>query len=228
MLSSHRVLILVLAGLACGCDQGSGSAADTSTDTAVDTGTDAGPDAADDPEPDVGTDTAADPEPEGDVEDDAIPSGEIIYTDVDPDVVYTEWDAYSLKLDASLPGDEGQYFIWKHPDNVQIASYDTNCHVLVDGSGLPYALSEGDPVGPGEATWVTTYLAYQDLNNNGTVGNWIGVTDRFLGLRFQRAGSWHYGWARMDIDAAPAQFVLKDYAYQDAADVPILAGAGMP
>ncbi len=150
-----------------------------------------------------------------------------VYTDVDPDVEYTEWDCYVFKLDSSMPDHEGEFYVWKHPDNVQIASYDENSHVLVDGGGLPMALEEGAEIGETSGTWTSAYLAYLALNNWGAEGNWIGVTDRFLGLRFLRDGSWYYGWARLDIDEPPTHFVLKDYAYQDAPGVAIDAGAGM-
>jgi hypothetical protein len=121
------------------------------------------------------------------------------------------------------------YYIWFHPwspNEVVLNTFDSNAQVLADTGGMPLALDEGAPIEASSSSWVMAG-EYIVLNQGGT-GNWIGVTDRYLGLRFQQAGIWYYGWARLDIDATPTQFVVKDYAYQSAGGVGLIAGAGRP
>ncbi|MFC2111003.1 T9SS type A sorting domain-containing protein [Bacteroidota bacterium] len=151
-------------------------------------------------------------------------SSQIIYTDLTPDSVYTGWDVYVLKFDTSLSTDDGEFYIWKHPTNVQINSYNQNCFVITDLVGYPMALNAADSIGPSSGNWTTTQSAYLNLNDNGSAGNWINVTDKFLGLKYKNGNNWYYGWVRLDIDAAPNQLVIKDYAYQSTANLAIVAG----
>jgi hypothetical protein len=57
-------------------------------------------------------------------------------------------------------------------------------------------------------------------------GNWQGVTDKYIGLKLDVAGTIYYGWARLDIEQFATQFTIKDYAYMNAADQPIVIGSG--
>jgi hypothetical protein len=143
---------------------------------------------------------------------------QITYTDVEPDVRLTQWDAHFLQLGEA--SDMGLH-IWKHPNEVVINSMKTDVQVLFDGE-FPVSLEYGDPIGS-EGTWKKP--SYAVLNNQGTTGNWIGVEDRYLGIRFKESGAWHYAWARLDIDQSPTHFTLKDFAVESGAGVAIMAGA---
>jgi hypothetical protein len=55
-------------------------------------------------------------------------------------------------------------------------------------------------------------------------GNFLGVTDKFLGVKFLIGTNTHYGWARLDVTAGADTIRLKDYAYNVETDSPILAG----
>lgn len=70
----------------------------------------------------------------------------------------------------------------------------------------------------------TNTMAYNINSANPYNEHWNGVTDRYLGLRFHANGSTYYGWARLDVDASGATFVLKDYAYNSALGQGIAAG----
>ena len=52
---------------------------------------------------------------------------------------------------------------------------------------------------------------------------WTGETDQYLGLRFNKNGQTHYGWARLEV-VSVTQWVIKDYAYNATPDKPIKAG----
>ncbi len=220
--------------VAAACSDGNGTPhvdGDADLDVGVEPDGDPGTDPGADPEADPGLDPGSEPDAADDVVEEADAGGEIVYTDEDPDVVIDEWEMYTLKLHGP-PGSYGEmetYYIWFHPwspNEVVLNTFDANAQVLADGGGLPLALDEGAPIESGSSSWVMAgeYIVL----NRGGAGNWVGVTDRYLGLRFQVDGSWHYGWARLDIDAAPTRFVVKDYAYQSASGMGLTAGAGRP
>lgn len=93
----------------------------------------------------------------------------------------------------------------------------------------PFALSAGDPISSGQTSWFDASASTGTLNfvscYFGSGGsNWCGVTDKFLGLRFQLAGNTHYGWARLDVSASGDSFTIKDYAYNTTPGEAINAG----
>lgn len=55
-------------------------------------------------------------------------------------------------------------------------------------------------------------------------GAWLGVSDKFLGVKFMIGANTHYGWARLDVSAGADTIRVKDYAYNQNADLPLLAG----
>jgi len=55
-------------------------------------------------------------------------------------------------------------------------------------------------------------------------GEWVGATDKFLGVRFTNAGNMHYGWVRMDVAADASSITIKDYAYNSQMGSAINAG----
>ena len=59
------------------------------------------------------------------------------------------------------------------------------------------------------------------FGSNSIRGAWLGVYNRFLGLKFQISGQTHYGWVNVDIRSR----TVLGYAYETNANQPILAGA---
>jgi len=58
-------------------------------------------------------------------------------------------------------------------------------------------------------------------------GNWLNVTDRYLGLRFILHGETHYGWARLSVQIVTNMGIvttLTGYAYETIANKAIIAG----
>ena len=148
-------------------------------------------------------------------------SSQIFYHDINPDTTINAWDAFKLKMDPSLTGSNGSVDIWFHPFSPKEVVVDckTDAEVLMNGSN-PAALSFGDTIGS-SGTWQKT--SYDTLNKGG-YGHWVNEADKYLGVRFNKNGQWHYGWLRLDIDGTPTFFTVKDWAYQTTADVSILAG----
>ncbi len=67
------------------------------------------------------------------------------------------------------------------------------------------------------------YYNFQEIDHGGP---WYNVTDRYLGVRFQRNGRTHYGWARLNVgDGKVGNYAkLTGYAYETIAGKSIKAG----
>jgi hypothetical protein len=104
------------------------------------------------------------------------------------------------------------------------------------------ALSKGSTIGPtgsfpnGSALMVQHYFGekFNFLRGcfpfNSSHGDWIGVTNRYLGLKFIKHGKTRYGWARLSV-AVPGGIyggsitaTLTGYAYETIAGKSIKAG----
>lgn len=156
-------------------------------------------------------------------------NGQIIYTDVTPDYAGGNGTNYGLDMDNDTTIDFG--IIGSTTPAVGIYGLTSMNSFLGSQPGpyiYPFALNSGDPISSGQATWFGSYDV-GTLNYNSCYGgigssNWCGVTDKYLGLRFQIGANTHYGWARLDVSASGDSFTVKDYAYNSVPDAPIDAG----
>jgi len=147
---------------------------------------------------------------------------QIAYTDISPDTTVNSWDAYSFSLNQSPLQ---LVIIWFHPwgpNEVVVQTLLSDCEILWDASGTyPAKLNAGDAI---SSAGVWREGDYDTLNVGGA-GNWAtDATDKYLAYRFGGTGHWHYGWLRMDVDATPSQFTVKDRAHQLQENTPIDAG----
>ena len=58
-------------------------------------------------------------------------------------------------------------------------------------------------------------------------GEFLGASEKFLGMKFSVGTNIHYGWVRLSLDtldAAGLKLIIHDYAYNGDADQPINAG----
>jgi hypothetical protein len=60
----------------------------------------------------------------------------------------------------------------------------------------------------------------------GPFGRWLNVKNRYVGLKFDIKGKFHFGWARLNVAVKPTRVraVLTGYAYETVANKPIIAG----
>jgi hypothetical protein len=60
----------------------------------------------------------------------------------------------------------------------------------------------------------------------GTGGQWLNVTNRYLGLKFTVSGQVHFGWARLNVVAGSGKITveLTGFAYETVAGRSIIAG----
>ncbi len=101
---------------------------------------------------------------------------------------------------------------------------------------VPYALNGFDPIKNG-LNWknygyfwmgVDAYSAYNGVPYfDILVNEWLGVSDKYLGLRLSTDQGVLYGWARLDVSKDAKSFTIKDYAYEDIPNKPIYAGTGI-
>jgi hypothetical protein len=148
-----------------------------------------------------------------------VADAQVIYRDIDPDKVINFSD-YEINV-ATSP--DSCYLYPSRNIKVSLAAgggwvyWQSDAEVLVDPLGRAMALSIGQPV---DGTWATNGQAV--LNSN--VGNWISVTNKYLGVRVRLAGQWFTGWVRMDIGSSGTYGIVKDYAFNAQPNGPIAAG----
>jgi hypothetical protein len=98
------------------------------------------------------------------------------------------------------------------------------------GSLDPLALNRGSQIGPGKNFYGCLSCSYGQLlagaNKAGDSGDWVNVTNRYLGIKFFVGGETYYGWARLSVrvNGMSVTGVLTGYAYENIPNHPIRAG----
>lgn len=160
-------------------------------------------------------------------------SGQIVYTDIDPDLVLQVGDDFAMDLLNS----GFTNFTPTNPDGLA----NGNAAIVFASSGgafvgftagsyeYPGVLANGDMVD--NAAGFTTPGNRGDLNYYGCAysnSQWCNtIVDGYLGVRFENlvGGTTHYGWIRMDTDVNGTNLmVIKDYAINATPDEGIAAG----
>jgi hypothetical protein len=92
---------------------------------------------------------------------------------------------------------------------------------------MPLALKAGTPIGSGAHFFGSIYsyeiMAYATQKHG---GDWVNVSDRYLGLKFVAEGNVYYGWARLSVQlkGRVLSAVLSGYAYENVPGQGIRAG----
>lgn len=157
---------------------------------------------------------------------------QIIYTDINPDsTTNIGGNFYNLDLD------NGGVFDYTINLNIGTGTY-TSQQVAISPTGsngiagdtigayvYPFAFNSGDTI---QSTLQFNFGASQSMASyfgpSYSYGNFLGQTDKFIGLQFYIGTQLHYGWARFDVDSTASQFTIKDYAYNSVPNAYILAG----
>ena len=182
-------------------------------------------------------------------------NSQIVYTDVNPDVLV---DAISGPYDLDFNSDAvvdvtfGVQAIVNQTGSQSGISFTFNGSVATvfpaAGNGVQQIIGSGS-----SSTMAVTPLNNGDLISSGAVfggsvsgsllgiagiadipllsmtypisqGPFLGVSDKFLGVKFMVGANTHYGWARLNVTSGADKILIKDYAYNQNADLPILAG----
>lgn len=157
-------------------------------------------------------------------------SGQVVYTDVDPDVVLDLAGTFSV----DFVGDGVEKVSISNPDGLAngraALAFPSSGGAFVGfeagGFQYPSLLADGDAI---DGTTLTLDGTRGDLNYYGCAysnSQWCDdVTDGYLGVKFTFAGNTHYGWIRMDTDVGGDDLmIVKGYAFESTPDTPIAAG----
>jgi hypothetical protein len=150
---------------------------------------------------------------------------QIFYQDISPDVVLSTWNEKEIRIDSSAGavlnyGDPGNLTIWNDfGTQIDINAF-SDCEVMMN-AGYPSALDKDHDI---SSSGVWSLPNYSLLNSGTGQGNWIGVSDKYLGVRIKNGGQWLYGWIRLDINAAGTSVTIKDYACNKTPGASINAG----
>ncbi len=159
--------------------------------------------------------------------------GQVVYTDIDPDVSLGADETYDLDLN-----DDGivDFVIGNRTASefqkaeIYVSSAAANAIVGYTGSlgyYYPSALEAGTNIGDG-GNWIvphpyaTMLIAY---TTGGNFGQFNGVEDKYIGLQFAVDGNTHFGYVRLDVAVGASTVTIKDYAFNATVDADIEAGA---
>jgi hypothetical protein len=161
-------------------------------------------------------------------------AGSIVYTDLVPDVVI-QFPANPYQLDVDNNGvvdfEIGHFTGASNGSTINalaVLPEGSDNAVVLDSPGSPYAaaldfgalIGPNQPFGPGQAPKL---MALAKNSTSQTKGPWPG-RDAYLGLRFDIAGSPHFGWAHFNVPGDVSQATIFGYAYCDEANTRIAAG----
>src|SRR5690606_12475010 len=157
--------------------------------------------------------------------------GQVIYTDVNPDFSGGMGSSYAIDFDNDgvddviIDNNTYSTFGYVYP-RIYATPQGTNAVLGTIGFGpyaYPFALNSGDMISSGAYGYFLDNYYNNSMNYNNSFGTWIGVTDKYLGVQFNRSGNTYYGWARLDVTTS-GTFIVKDFAYQSTPGIGILAG----
>lgn len=149
---------------------------------------------------------------------------QIFYQDISPDVILDSWNAKNIHIDslstsALSYGGAGILTIWNDfGTQIDINAF-SNCEVIMNGT-YPASIDYDQEISS-SAIWAKPEYS---ILNDGSHGNWIGVTDKYLGVRVKNGTHWLYGWIRMDVNTSGTSVTIKDYSCNRTPDASILAG----
>lgn len=161
-------------------------------------------------------------------------SAQVVYTDVMPDLTFTTGGTYNLDLnndgtiDFKLDCIHGTYYTIFQYDVVGVTPNFVNNAVDTLGDAAAHAVGIGFSV-DSTLNWVdSTEMAAQFpptasglaavIAGYGSGGNFLGLSGKFLPLRFTIIDETFYGWVRLNVAADAQSFTVIDYAYRNAPD----------
>ena len=96
------------------------------------------------------------------------------------------------------------------------------------GSNYAFALNRGARIGPRLPFYgkQMEYVHWDVDSGYYYHGNWLNLSNRYLGVKFKIHAKAHYGWARLNVKAQGLTInaVLTGYAYETIPDKSIIAG----
>lgn len=151
-------------------------------------------------------------------------SGQIVYTDVNPDFIGGAGASLDIDFDGDgttdvtiLQSNNGAYEL------VKALPYSTNGVLAASNTGYFYAsnLAYGAAISAGAGSFRSFGSLCAGVGYAGS--QFCGTGEGYIGVEFDVSGSTHYGWVRVDV-ADSSNFIVMDYAYESTPNIPIAAG----
>jgi hypothetical protein len=159
---------------------------------------------------------------------------QIIYTDVNPDLVLTGTN--SIDIDLNNDGTHEYRFNHQSYSNNNYANFivgDRGNMIFLagfEGSGslwnylpVPLNFNEEMITSGWDRVWGAGWRTLSKSKND-PVGLWKGLKDKYAGLHFRIDSQFYYGWVRLDVAADGKSITIKDYAYNSQVGKSIKAG----
>ena len=173
----------------------------------------------------------------------AIANAQIVYTDVTPDtMINSGGGVYKLDLNNDSVVDFRITFTTSSGcggNNIDIRITPLDSNAVGNTSTYPGALSSNAAIDSSSFVWRNNsnqILAklewFWSGGGRGTrpscrrriLGNWNGLSNRYIPLQLNLNSQKYYGWVRLNVASNAASFTVKDYAYNTKPKHLILAG----
>ncbi len=150
-------------------------------------------------------------------------TGQVVYTDIDPDFVGGLGDMLIIDFDNNAVDD--LTILQSNNGNYELVQANTSNSngVVANSNGYLYAsnLAYGTSI-DGFLTFYSGGASF--CAGVGYAGSaFCGTGEGYLGVQFHIGGNLHFGWVRVDI-LDSSNFIVLDYAYEATPDATILAG----
>lgn len=168
--------------------------------------------------------------------------GQVVYTDLVPDIGLTTGAQYNMDLNADSVIDfYFSHFMQTGTYYGGLINYSINAGGMLpaSGNGFVGATSTIGTMVSGLYAGVPIGSSLSFLSGYGLLGGYAVVSgiystslpvgdfnpvERFAALRFDIGGNTHYGWARCEVFPDGSQTIIKDYAYNATPNTPINSG----
>lgn len=179
-------------------------------------------------------------------------NGQIMYTDVNPDVVISVANGnspYLIDMDGDTNDDLGIVVdSFSGSFTTYISGYGTynigysgsyaavagqpSLGAAMDSSSNAAVLSSGSTINSTNSFTSSglmgivgsSFFTAIPISSSWSDGPWLGQNDKFMGVAFDIGGNTHYGWVRLSVAADASSVTIHDYAYNAAPGGSIQAG----
>lgn len=150
-------------------------------------------------------------------------TGQVVYTDIDPDFVGGLGDILLIDFDNNAVDD--LTILQSNNGNYELVQANTSNSNGVVANSNGYLYADNLAYGTSIDGFLTFYSGGASFCAGvGYAGSaFCGVGEGYLGVQFHIGGNLHFGWVRVDI-LDSSNFIVLDYAYEATPDTTILAG----
>lgn len=151
-------------------------------------------------------------------------NAKIIYNDINPDITKSSTGTTRLDIDddgmtdmevnLNIMGLKDVWLTINTPTGTQVAMQDWHSRLF-----QLYDFIDDTSTWMNDANIPLAYLT------SGTVeGPWPGKTNSYLGFQFIKDGNKLFGWMRIEVSENVRSFSIREVAYEDLVEFPIMAG----